>query len=632
MPKLHVNVFQTGQQVSLYQETVEGSFRIGRQDNGESEKIELVQSPSTRSDLNQKLIIATGNEREYSRQFSEVHTSPDAIEIRNTSHQTIYVGHDLLAAGESKVIQWRKSPAENPPVELTLGDRTIELTLINDGEFKASLFSLATAPKPPALERISGSQVDPAMSLVAIGSADAIESSRLLELLDSMMHIFQESPAHSSFFDRTAMAMIQFLRLDHVLVAFRESAIGDFTFKVDRAECNGDWCFHSFRDREGVELGDWRPSTKILDMIASGKRTVYELPDALTQSLLDVKCLVASPLLNSKNEVIGVVYGDRTVTKVQSMLTEAEARFVELFANGISLGIERLNRERQISEMRLRFNQFFTPELASELESNQGLLAPRSAEVSILFADIRGFSRISERIGAGPTISWINAVMNQLSDCVLNYEGVVVDYVGDEILAMWGAPIDRERHRELAVKAALDMLDCIPELNEQWESVLGEPLSIGIGINSGEAQVGNIGSDRKFKYGPLGDVVNVASRVQSSTRQMGTTFLITESTAAKLPDEILTRKIRTVRFVNVERPIAVFEIPSKVDENWLALKQGYEEGLAFFEEGRLREASQSLAGMINQFPEDTPAIQLLSDTVSGLSDTDFDPVCQLSKK
>jgi len=179
----------------------------------------------------------------------------------------------------------------------------------------------------------------------------------------------------------------------------------------------------------------------------------------------------------------------------------------------------------------------------------------------------------------------------QLSDCVLNHDGVVVDYVGDEILAMWGAPIDRDKHRELAVKAGLDMRDC-----------------------------------------PLGDVVNVASRVQSSTRQMGTTFLITESTAAKLPSTIETRKIRTVRFVNVERPIAVFEIPSKVDDNWRALKRGYEEGLAFFEEGRLREASQTLAGMINQFPEDTPAIQLLSDTVSGLSDTDFDPVCRLSKK
>ena len=326
------------------------------------------------------------------------------------------------------------------------------------------------------------------------------------------------------------------------------------------------------------------------------------------------------------------VYADRVVNQLLPALTETEATFVELFAKGISQGIERLNRERQISEMRLKFNQFFTSELAAELESNPDLLAPRSAEVSILFADIRGFSRISERIGAGPTISWINSVMNELSDCVFKHNGVVVDYVGDEILAMWGAPVDREGHHELAVKAALDMLDCIPQLNSQWETILGEPLQIGIGINSGTAQVGNIGSDRKFKYGPLGDVVNVASRVQSSTRQLGTTFLVTESIAEALPAEIPRRKIRTVRFVNVQRPIAVFEIPFNPNSDWLELQKIYEEGLGYFEQGRLREASQTVAGIINRYPEDAPAVQLLSDTVSGLSQSDFDWVLNLSKK
>ena len=107
---------------------------------------------------------------------------------------------------------------------------------------------------------------------------------------------------------------------------------------------------------------------------------------------------------------------------------------------------------------------------------------------------------------------------------------------------------------------------------------------------------------------------------------------MTESTAQNLPPEIPKRKIRTVRFVNVKRPIAVFEIPFGSDDHWLELKSIYEEGLAFFEEGRLREASQTLAGIINQFPDDTPAIQLLSDTVSGLSKPDFDPVLKLSKK
>ena len=631
MLEIQVKIYENGQQQPLLEESVKESFRIGRQAEGEPETIAFAPSPSASSTLKQKLIVATGNEREYSRQLAEVHVLSDSVEIRNTGPKAVNTSHETIAIGESKTIHWRNSPT-NPAVKLLLFNRTVELSLVECSDLKGSIFNLPAATRAPGLQQPFDATVGSGMSLLDTDVAATIESGRLLELLQTMLSIFQESPSTSSFFDKAAMAMSQFLRLDHVLIAFHESAISDFTFKVDRTRSVGDWVFHCFHEKAGAKSDNWKPSTKILEMILADKRTVYELPDALTQSLLDVQCLVASPLLNAQNDVIGVVYGDRSVNQMQLMLTEAEATFVELFANGISLGLERLNRERQISEMRLKFNQFFTPELANELESNPNLLAPRSAEVSILFADIRGFSRISERIGAGPTISWINSVMNQLSDCVLNHDGVVVDYVGDEILAMWGAPVDRERHQELAVKAGLDMLNCLPAINAQWESVLGEPVSIGIGVNSGEAQVGNIGSDRKFKYGPLGDVVNVASRVQSSTRQLGTTFLVTESTAGRLPESIKNRKIRTVKFVNVERPIAVFEVPTNPDAGWSELQQGYEKGLALFEQGLLREASQSLAPIINQFPEDTPAIQLLSDAVSSLSKTDFDPVCQLSKK
>ena len=611
---------------------MESSFRIGRQEEGEPEEIALVQSSSPRSSLKQKLIIATGLEREYSRQFAEVLLSDNMIRINNTSPHAIDVALSPLAAGESLDIDLNLRMPTSDPIELTFYDRTIELLPIEILQRKGSIFSLATTPGPPSLLPPTRASFDHSLSLVGNDVAATIESRRLLELLQTTMDIFQDSPDNLSFFDRAAMAMIQFLQLDHVLVAFRESAIPDLTFKVADDRSAGEWRFHSLHQKEGSASINWKPSSKILSMIVQDKKTVYELPDDLTQSLVDINCLVASPLLNSRNEVVGVVYADRVVNQLLPALTETEATFVELFAKGISQGIERLNRERQISEMRLKFNQFFTSELAAELESNPDLLAPRSAEVSILFADIRGFSRISERIGAGPTISWINSVMNELSDCVFKHNGVVVDYVGDEILAMWGAPVDREGHHELAVKAALDMLDCIPQLNSQWETILGEPLQIGIGINSGTAQVGNIGSDRKFKYGPLGDVVNVASRVQSSTRQLGTTFLVTESIAEALPAEIPRRKIRTVRFVNVQRPIAVFEIPFNPNSDWLELQKIYEEGLGYFEQGRLREASQTVAGIINRYPEDAPAVQLLSDTVSGLSQSDFDWVLNLSKK
>jgi len=102
---------------------------------------------------------------------------------------------------------------------------------------------------------------------------------------------------------------------------------------------------------------------------------------------------------------------------------------------------------------RVQFEQFFTPSLASELAARPDLLKGRSLEVTLLFCDIRGFSRISERLGPGGTVEWISNVMEVLSDCVLAHQGVLVDYIGDELIAMWGAPKEEPQHAQLACRA-----------------------------------------------------------------------------------------------------------------------------------------------------------------------------------
>ena len=153
---------------------------------------------------------------------------------------------------------------------------------------------------------------------------------------------------------------------------------------------------------------------------------------------------------------------------------------VELFANAISSGMERLNQERELTEIRSRFDQFFAPELADQLTKDDSILKARSADVSVLFADIRGFSRISERIGPEQTIQWIQSVMSQLANCVFEFEGVVVNYIGDEIMAMWGAPVSRSNHAELAVRAGLKMIEMIPIINEQWKDVVGETFDLSL--------------------------------------------------------------------------------------------------------------------------------------------------------
>ncbi len=137
--------------------------------------------------------------------------------------------------------------------------------------------------------------------------------------------------------------MSQLLQLDHVLIAFHKSHVPDFGEFLESDNHRGKWCYLSMHQRNenttGTEIDDWSPSKHIIDIVENKKETVYQLPNITTESLVNVTCLIASPLLNSKNELVGFIYGDRQVSGLQtSMFSEAEAKFVELFASRILVG------------------------------------------------------------------------------------------------------------------------------------------------------------------------------------------------------------------------------------------------------------------------------------------------------
>src|SRR5262249_62377429 len=129
----------------------------------------------------------------------------------------------------------------------------------------------------------------------------------------------------------------------------------------------------------------------------------------------------------------------------------------------------------------------------------------------------------------------------------VSHGGAIVDYAGDGILAVWHAPSPQPDHALRACSAALDMLGMMTDLNERWRETAGGKLALGIGINTGIAQVGNTGSSRKFKYGPHGHTVNLASRVQAATKKLGLPLRITEATRASLSPEVAVRRLGTGR-------------------------------------------------------------------------------------
>jgi adenylate cyclase len=284
----------------------------------------------------------------------------------------------------------------------------------------------------------------------------------------------------------------------------------------------------------------------------------------------------------------------------------------------------------------VRFEQFFTPELARELQS-QGdeMLAGRELEISVMFCDIKGFSRISADCGAALAIEWVRDVLSELSDRVAEFQGVLVDYAGDSLEALWGAPIASDEHAIQACKAALAMRACLPEISQRWLSKIKYPTDITIGINSGLAQVGNIGSRRKFKYGALGTTVNLASRVQGATKYLGVTMLLTKSTASRLTSEFGVRRLCSVRTVNIPDPVELYELVEHPDAAWEDLKKSYEEALTLFEQAQFQGTVQAVAALSARFPTDVPTRELLlrsAPLINQPSNVPFDHVWDLKNK
>ncbi|HUG17759.1 MAG TPA: adenylate/guanylate cyclase domain-containing protein, partial [Planctomycetaceae bacterium] len=261
----------------------------------------------------------------------------------------------------------------------------------------------------------------------------------------------------------------------------------------------------------------------------------------------------------------------------------------------------------------------------------------READVSVLFCDIRSFSRISEMLPPRDTVRWVRDVMEVQSECVLEHQGVLVDYIGDELVAMWGAPTEQEDHAQLACQAALAMIERLPAISQKWIESTRIPTSIGIGLNSGKAHVGNTGTARRRKYGPLGNTVNLASRVQGATRYLQVGLLVTSDTYHRLNEsQFLSRRLCTVKVDNIEKPVDLFQIVPQSTPGWIDLDREYEGALSAFENREFRVAASMLGNLLLAHPNDGPSLLLMSRVVNELIDdrpsAEFDPVWRLPGK
>lgn len=200
--------------------------------------------------------------------------------------------------------------------------------------------------------------------------------------------------------------------------------------------------------------------------------------------------------------------------------------------------------DREKRFIRQAFGQYLVPELVKKLEESPGSLklGGETRRMSIMFLDIRGFTGISEALSADELVTLLNRLFSPLSDAIFREQGTIDKYIGDSIMAFWNAPVEVADHPLRACRAALAMRVTLDDLNARDAfgfAARGRSdlqVRIGIGINTGNACVGNMGSERRFNYSVVGDAVNVASRIESHCKEMGVDILISESTAQAVPD------------------------------------------------------------------------------------------------
>ncbi len=288
-----------------------------------------------------------------------------------------------------------------------------------------------------------------------------------------------------------------------------------------------------------------------------------------------------------------------------------------------ALLLARLNSCLEKKRLREKaFQQHFSPQLAREMARTPDLInmEPREAEVTVLFCDIRRFSTISERLGPADTIDWLSDVLGTLSDCIVDCGGVLVDYTGDEVLALWGAPKEQPDHAERALQASVAILMALPQINQRWHDKIGASTEVGIGINTGMALVGNVGTHRKFKYGALGTTVNLGSRIQEATKKLHCMIIMSQATRDKLPGNPSVRRLSKVRLRNIEAVQELFQLMSSEPEsNCFQLRTGYETALKHFEAGRYPEALAVIGQLMLDNPNDGPCLHLSKRIVQAMT-------------
>ena len=232
--------------------------------------------------------------------------------------------------------------------------------------------------------------------------------------------------------------------------------------------------------------------------------------------------------------------------------------------------------------------------------------------MTVFFSDIESFTSISETLPPEQLLDYLNEYLSAMTDIILEHDGMLDKYIGDAIVSVWGAPILRDDHAKIACKASLDMQKVLVELRSKWAAEGKPKFKARIGLNTGFMTIGNVGSHQRLSYTVIGDVVNLASRLEGINKQYGTYIMISEYTYAEAKDDFQMRELDLIRVKGKNEPVTVYEL---LEESGIALPedrqkivQHYSDGLNYYKDKAWDEALAQFEKSLKIDPQESPTL------------------------
>jgi adenylate cyclase len=447
---------------------------------------------------------------------------------------------------------------------VTLGD-TITFGKV---AFKLHPITATASPPPPSDKSAGGGTIvrqvpirnTPGSAFAAIksGELDAVQNAedivheKLKMLLDVLMDLGKAVDT-TAVLDKIVDKAYQILTVDRVAIQLMDDS-GTLVTKIAR-------------DKRGAEQQRTVPQSiaraAIADKVAILSDNAGEDQRFGGQSILmqQVRSAICSPLMGKEDRVLGVLYVDNV--SASHRFNDDDLNFVIAFSGIAAVAIENsqyAERIRREALARSNFERYFTPQLAQRIASSEGAtrLGGDKREVTVLFSDIRGFTALSETMPPNDMATLLTDYFTEMVDCVFRNEGTLDKFIGDAVMAQWGAPIGAKEDPDKAMQAAIEMMRELDKLNEKWKEEGRPQMQVGIGLNHGEAFAGNIGSERRLEYTVIGDTVNTASRLCSAAGPRE--ILISEDMKKALKKKPKLVECPPMELKNKTQPVKVYKV------------------------------------------------------------------------